>query len=597
MRLIPLLTAALVCAVLYLLILERDWLMSFARGEDVALADALPDPADEDAAPVTPQPVPVVERGVQGITDPIKVVALRSTAREIDSAVILRGQTEAAREVDVITETSGTVINTPLRKGATVEEGDVLCELDPGTRQDTLEEALARLAEAKARVPEAEARLAEARAALPAAEARIAEAEAAVPAARAGLLEAQAGVPAARARLLEAQARVPEAEARLAEARAAVPAARARLAEAEARLPEAKARLREAEARVEEARIGLNAAEKLAEGGFASDTRVAAARAAMESALAGVQTAQSQFKAAEAGVENAKSQVESAKAAIASAESGVQNARAGIANAKSQIEGALARIESAKGQVESAKAGIIAAKSQRESAQAGISSAASGIENAKAGIQSAEAAVASARREISRLKITAPFGGLLESDTAEVGTVLNTQGGNAHCATVIQLDPIVLVAFVPETEVARVKVGARAGARLAAGGAEVMGRVTFLARSADETTRTFRVEIEVDNPDLAIGDGQTAEIAIASDGTEAHLLPQSALTLNDEGTLGVRLVGADNLTQFAPVQLLRDTPEGVWLGGLPKEADVIVVGQEFVAEGVPLDPTYREEKS
>ena len=40
--------------------------------------------------------------------------------------------------------------------------------------------------------------------------------------------------------------------------------------------------------------------------------------------------------------------------------------------------------------------------------------------------------------------------------------------------------------------------------------------------------------------------------------------------------------------------MLRDGPQGVWLGGLPEEADVIVVGQEFVAEGVPVEPTWRE---
>ena len=152
-----------------------------------------------------------------------------------------------------------------------------------------------------------------------------------------------------------------------------------------------------------------------------------------------------------------------------------------------------------------------------------------------------------------------------------------------------------LVGFVPETEVDRVSLGAQAQARLAAGDREIAGTVTFISRASDPTTRTFQVEIEVPNPDLSIRDGQTAEIAIASAGVEAHLLPQSALTLNDNGTLGVRLIDAENTVDFAAVTLVRDTPEGIWVTGLPEQADVIVLGQEYVTAGVTVTPTFRDE--
>lgn len=189
---------------------------------------------------------------------------------------------------------------------------------------------------------------------------------------------------------------------------------------------------------------------------------------------------------------------------------------------------------------------------------------------------------------MTRLNITAPFAGLLESDTAELGSLLQP---GALCATVIQLDPIKLVGFVSEADVARVTLGADARARLV-NRQEVTGAVTFVARSADPETRTFRVEVAVPNADLALRDGQTAEIMIASEGTPAHLLPQSALTLNDEGTLGVRIVTAENTAGFIPVALMRDTADGVWVAGLPQAADVIVIGQEYVVAGVPVRASY-----
>lgn len=419
MRLIPALTAILVSLTLYFVVFERDRLIAFARGEETAKA----------AETSAELPKAEAERA-------IGVVALRSVAREIDSAVRLRGETRADRQVEVRAETSSTVLSEPLRKGQFVQKDDVLCQLNLGTRLSALAEA----------------------------------------------------------------------QARLTEARASLPVAKSRQSEAAARVEEARARL-------EEAQINDNAATRLSKDGFASDTRVATTKAAVRSA--------------EAGVEAAKSGLESAK---------------------------------------------------------------SGIESARAGIQSAEAAVAAANKEIERLTITAPFSGLLESDTAELGSLM--QPGSL-CATVIRLDPIIVVGFVPETEVDRVKVGALAGARLATGH-EVTGTVRFLSRSADATTRTFQVEIAVPNPDFTIRDGQTAEILISAAGTKAHLLPQSSLTLNNEGALGVRSVGADNRVNFNRVQMLRDTVKGIWVEGLPEEVDVIVVGQDFVTEGVLVAATYRE---
>ncbi|WP_420910462.1 efflux RND transporter periplasmic adaptor subunit [Roseivivax marinus] len=226
------------------------------------------------------------------------------------------------------------------------------------------------------------------------------------------------------------------------------------------------------------------------------------------------------------------------------------------------------------------------------SAQAGLEAARSGLESAQARIRSAEAGVARAEDEIAKLVITAPFDGLLETDTAELGALLQSGGmGGDPCATVLQLDPIKLVGYAPETDVARVSPGAGARAQLADGTA-VTGEVSFVSRSADPTTRTFRIEVTVPNDDLALSAGQTAEIAIESAGVQAHLLPQSALTLNDDGAMGVRTIDADRTARFVAVEIVRDTVEGLWVTGLPEAADVITLGQEYVTDGVPVAPSF-----
>ena len=204
-------------------------------------------------------------------------------------------------------------------------------------------------------------------------------------------------------------------------------------------------------------------------------------------------------------------------------------------------------------------------------------------------LEGALATVEQAKRELERLDIHAPFDGLLESDTAELGTLL--QPGSV-CGTVMDLRRVKLVGFVAERDINKVEIGAPAGARLSSG-QEVTGAVTFVSRSADPLTRTFQVEVEVDNADLAIRDGMTAEINISLPGVQAQLLPQASLTLDDGGRRGVRGV-EDNLAQFKPVEVIRDDARGIWISGLDAEADVIVVGQEFVNDGREVAVSYAE---
>jgi multidrug efflux system membrane fusion protein len=207
----------------------------------------------------------------------------------------------------------------------------------------------------------------------------------------------------------------------------------------------------------------------------------------------------------------------------------------------------------------------------------------------KAALQSAQALVEQAAIEISRLEIRAPFDGVLETDTAEIGSLL--QPGSS-CATLIDIDPIRLVGFVSERHVEQVQVGASVVGNLVTGQV-VQGQVSHVAQSADPATRTFRIEAEAPNPGREIRDGISTTIVIALEGNVAHLLPLSALTLDDQGRLGIR-AAVDGVAQFLPVSIIRDDPRGAWVSGLPDAVDVIVVGQDFVTEGQAIAVTYRE---
>ena len=43
--------------------------------------------------------------------------------------------------------------------------------------------------------------------------------------------------------------------------------------------------------------------------------------------------------------------------------------------------------------------------------------------------------------------------------------------------------------------------------------------------------------------------------------------------------------------------IIRDTMKGVWLKGLPNKATVIVLGQEYVTDGVEVQQIFQEVKN
>ena len=178
-------------------------------------------------------------------------------------------------------------------------------------------------------------------------------------------------------------------------------------------------------------------------------------------------------------------------------------------------------------------------------------------------------------------KIVAPFSGYLESLRVDKGDYLNTGG---ICASLIDSNPMLLIADIAEKEIADIDIGANSMARLISGD-EIMGKVSFIATWADRNTRTFRVEIQVDNKEGTIRDGVSAEIYIESKEVFSHKISPAILSLNDQGKLGIRTVDENNSVEFREIEILEDTTEGLWVSGLNENERIITHAQEYVFQG------------
>jgi multidrug efflux system membrane fusion protein len=200
---------------------------------------------------------------------------------------------------------------------------------------------------------------------------------------------------------------------------------------------------------------------------------------------------------------------------------------------------------------------------------------------AQANLDAAQAQVRAAEIALDQVNIKAPFAGVFDHRDAEIGTYLSP---GQPCGTMIELNPLLVVGDVPETEAGKLRVGAPATARLVSGQA-LSGHVRYVAHDADPQTRTYHVEIAVSNPSMAVRSGLSADLRIGAGIGAAHLVPVSALVLDSAGRQGVRYLLADNRVAFAPVQILEETPQGVWVSGLKGPVRLITVGQSYVADG------------
>jgi len=211
------------------------------------------------------------------------------------------------------------------------------------------------------------------------------------------------------------------------------------------------------------------------------------------------------------------------------------------------------------------------------------------IAKAKATLETMRANVRRAELNLQKTRITAPFAGIVNDQPVEEGDFL-TQGGT--CVTLIEIDPLLVTGQVAEKNISAVKLGDEVNVSLITG-ENLTGTLSFIAASPDPATRSYPIEVTVANPSAIIRAGLTSTLKVPLERQLAHLVSPGYFVLNDQGTIGVRTVDADNSVRFMPVNIIGEGPEGVWVTGLPNQVNIITVGQEEVFDGqiVQLDLT------
>lgn len=207
---------------------------------------------------------------------------------------------------------------------------------------------------------------------------------------------------------------------------------------------------------------------------------------------------------------------------------------------------------------------------------------------AKAEVDRVRARVARVRDDLAKTKIRSPLTGFVTQEWVEVGQWL-TKGGRV--AEVIELDKVLVQAPIAERRISLVRVGDEARVVIdALGGRTFIGRVRGVIPKADPKSRTFPVEVEINNTEsYDLKAGMFARLSLEyGEAARMVLVPKDALILRARGpsvfVFEKGRVREVSFQQGRSVDSFMEVPGGALRPGM----QVVVKGNENLRSGMPV---------
>jgi len=135
------------------------------------------------------------------------------------------------------------------------------------------------------------------------------------------------------------------------------------------------------------------------------------------------------------------------------------------------------------------------------------------FEAAEAQLQQAKAASNLANHQVEVSLMKAPFIGIIAARSAEVGDMINPMMGGAGVLTLVDFSRVKIGIDVSHQDIVRITKGQPALLKVSAFPNEIFnGQVSVVNLAADILTKKFRVEVQVNNPDLVLRPNTFGEV-------------------------------------------------------------------------------------
>lgn len=287
-------------------------------------------------------------------------------------------------------------------------------------------------------------------------------------------------------------------------------------------------------------------------------------------------------------------------AQLRQAEAALEAANTGYANAEAQVPNSLKMAEvnydSAKAaydrmeylfneggiseqQLEGAKAQLDVAKAQLANAQ----NAPLQLETVKAQVKQAKAAYDAVKTQLDNAAIKAPISGTITGIYNEVGHMV---GPGMPIVTVAQLEPMLGIFNLTESQVNKLKLGDEVDVQVsAAGNIPFLGKVTEVAPAADPRTRGYKVKVELSNQEGLLKSGMTAQVAFALEGIEDNLVVPIKSIVTKGNRQNIYLVEEDRVRECPVEILLQDNTMAAITGEVKQGDKVVIQGQTLLQDG------------
>ena len=205
---------------------------------------------------------------------------------------------------------------------------------------------------------------------------------------------------------------------------------------------------------------------------------------------------------------------------------------------------------------------------------------------AKAQKESLENNLSSLRTQARKMRITAPFAGVVDEIFPRLGELTSPQMPTVR---LLNLDKVYVEADVTETYLPIIKEGTETVVRFASINKEMNSKISQVGNYINPANRSFKIRINIDNKDQSIKPNLLADVKIVDFETKGIIIPAALVQQDQTGNNYVFSVVTENNVQKVVKNIIPVASEynhEVYVSAGLKENDTLVnAGARFVKDG------------
>jgi RND family efflux transporter MFP subunit len=184
--------------------------------------------------------------------------------------------------------------------------------------------------------------------------------------------------------------------------------------------------------------------------------------------------------------------------------------------------------------------------------------------------------------------LVSPISGVVSARNYDSGDMY---GGQMPILTVMQINPVQLKINVSESSFSKVKTGMGVKVHLDVyPNEEFTGKVSLKYPTIDDRTRTFPVEVTINNPGSKIRPGMFARVNINYGSEKRVVVPDLAVVKQNGSGVKYLYQYLDGKVIYREVELGRRIgDEYELISGLESGSEVVVTGQSKISDGILVD--------